>query len=96
MAESYPHYDDLVDDLAAALNNLALREKRILALERELTIYTAAMERMEREILQQKRDIHDMNQTPQTIFVRCGCGRIKSQGLVCPTIAEGGSCEHGQ
>lgn len=82
MSESYPHYDQLVDDLQEALDRLERAESTIAELRTEVE--------------QRRRDMADMYSSPHTVFVRCGCGRIRSQGLVCPTIAEGGTCEHGE
>jgi hypothetical protein len=30
------------------------------------------------------QDIADMENAHQTNFIRCDCGRIKEQGLICP------------
>jgi hypothetical protein len=31
----------------------------------------------------------------RTVFVRCGCGRVREAGIICPTNQEGGHCEDG-
>lgn len=42
-----------------------------------------------------KRDLHDMANAAQTIFVRCACGRVREPGIICPTNREGGQCDAG-
>jgi hypothetical protein len=89
VTEPHPAYDQVVEDLEVALNNLQLREARIARLERDNRA-------LREEVEQRRRDMADMNSSPQTLFVRCACGRIRSQGLICPTNAEGGDCEAGR
>lgn len=55
----------------------------------------AELQRLRTANQQMLRDAHDMTSARQTVFVRCGCGRVREAGIICPTNQEGGHCEDG-
>lgn len=56
---------------------------------------SAEIKRLLKVIGRMNADIRDMNAAHQTIFVRCACGRVREQNIICPTNQEGGHCEAG-
>jgi len=48
-----------------------------------------------KELKKLRQDWRDMYNSHRTIFIRCKCGRLCDQGLMCPTNLDGGYCESG-
>lgn len=51
---------------------------------------------LRKALVQRTRDLNDCLSAVHTRFHRCKCGRLAEQGIICPTVQEGGDCEAGR
>lgn len=70
--------------------------KSILRVVDELRKARVSLADVRDKLQHAKRDVRDMYAARQTRFARCACGRMREDGVICPTNQEGGTCKTGE